>query len=410
MKKQTDRKQLPCQCLDLVEAAHRQRVYPLMYCHMDLLDHLDADRLKRSIAFSSRIVPEILYAYDFKKACFVYLGHTAADAIRYTAGSFYFSSKIDLARRPQLQIFITPNGAGDRVTVAMSHLLSDGAGFLQYLYLLAAIYNGDPPDKKIQNLRDISCLLKNVRVPTPTERPRCRKHPSMPPLRSSKSGGLALCLITQIPADDLARIRRKAKQYGATLNDAFLTAYARTIARLQNQNAVVLPCPADLRRSCPGADALTVANMTGIYRGIAVKVPPACSFTAILQQVHTEVVLQRSRFRCFAGIKALNELFHKIPHSLLERAIKALYPLPPVSYTNLGSIDPARLSFKDCTIQDCFFTGAYRLPPDFQLTISTFKNRCTLNCTLIGSIEDKERGQFILEQVKYELLKWIAPA
>ena len=31
-----------------------------------------------------------------------------------------------------------------------------------------------------------------------------------------------------------------------------------------------------------------------------------------------------------------------------------------------------------------FVTGTYRLPPDFQLSISTFRNICKLTCTLVG--------------------------
>lgn len=72
-----------CECLDFVEASHRHRVYPLMYCHMDILGHLDIDRMKQSVMLSSEVVPEILYAYDFKKSRFVSLGYTADDVIKY---------------------------------------------------------------------------------------------------------------------------------------------------------------------------------------------------------------------------------------------------------------------------------------------------------------------------------------
>jgi len=58
MEKKTSR--TPCECLDFVEAAHRHRVYPLMYCHMEILGHLNAECLKQAVLLSSKIVPEVL--------------------------------------------------------------------------------------------------------------------------------------------------------------------------------------------------------------------------------------------------------------------------------------------------------------------------------------------------------------
>lgn len=55
-----------CESLDLVEVSHRNRIYPLMYCHMEIAGNLDIGRLKKAVQESSKYVPEILYAYDFK--------------------------------------------------------------------------------------------------------------------------------------------------------------------------------------------------------------------------------------------------------------------------------------------------------------------------------------------------------
>lgn len=405
--KKRDNGMIRCQCLDFVEATHRHRVYPLMYCHLELLGHLDADRLKQSVALSSQVVPEILCAYDFKRSGFVHAGYTADDVVKYVAKRPVSLLRQDLSCHPQLQILITPKEDRDFIIVIMSHILADGQGFLQYLYLLAALYNGQKPDKDMKNLRDVSPLSENIRVLAPTEQTRHHRSVCMSPLRSGKTGGQLFCLTSQISADSMTLLRQKASSTGATLNHVFLTAYARVIARLQNITTVVLPCPADLRRFHPEQNALTVANMTGIYRKVAIEIPSGCPFTTSLQQVQIEMELQKSRHRCFEGINTLSRVFHHAAPPLLEQVIKATYRLPSVSYTNWGSIQHKKLCFKGCTIQNCFLTGTYRLPPDFQLTVSTFNNQCTLNCTLIGSPDDRKKGQSILEQVKCEILKWI---
>lgn len=406
MEKQANR--IPCESLDFVEASHRHRVYPLMYCHMEIIGHLDIERLKQSVSLSSEIVPEILCAYDFKKNCFVDFGYTADDVVRYATENMTSALQQDLDSHPQFQIFIIPQKDCELVIAVMSHILADGEGFLQYLYLLAELYNGKQQNKNIENHRDISPLLKNIHVLAPTEQVKRHKHLSISPLRPVETGNQFLCLTSQISSRDVELIHQKARKSGVTMNDVFMNAYARVIAKLQNINTVVLPCPADLRRFYPELDALTIANMTGIYRRITVEIPLGCSFGMTLQQVHIELALQKSRYHCFVGIKALDKVFRKVPHHLVGRVIKAAYRLAPVSYTNFGIISHEKLCFANCTIQNCFLTGTYRHPPDFQLTISTFKNRCTLNCTLIGSVDSERTGQHILELVKQEIFNWIA--
>jgi len=186
----------------------------------------------------------------------------------------------------------------------------------------------------------------------------------------------------------------------------FITAYARVISRLHEIQTVVIPCPADLRKFSSMQGKITVANMTGIYRKIVVEIKPQHSFSQTLSQVHIEMELQKSRFRCLVGIRPLDYTFHKIPRFILALGIKWFYHLLPVSYTNFGKIDHTKLFFNNCKITSCYTTGTYRFPPDFQISISTFQNVCTLNCTLTGQDTDKMTGQHILDEVKNEIIDW----
>lgn len=405
-------KSTACQCLDFVEAAFRHRVYPLIYCHMDFSGRLDPARLKQAVARSAQIVPEILFVYDFRKGRFVASGYTADDIILLrTAASAVPPLGPDLSKRPQLQIILTPERNQEHAVFVMSHILADGKGFLQYLYLLAYLYNGGRLNQIQKNKRSIAPLLKNIHILSPTEQTR-RNHPlSLPPLRSSRKGSSRFCLTAQIPPESMALLHQKAKQSGVTMNDIFMTAYARVIARLQHTEAVVLPCPSDLRRFFPQAQdkaaGFTIANMTGIYRNIAIELKENVTFDSALQQVHIELALQKSRYRCFSGIRLLHRAFRRIPAPLMRQIIRAAYRAAPVSYSNIGTIDETKLYFQDCPVLTCFITGTYRLPPDFQLTVSTFRSACTLNCTLLGPSDSRQRGQLILDQVKQELLAWI---
>lgn len=388
-------------CMDFIEAVHRRRVYPLMYCYAELSGRLDVDILKQAVSASSQFVPEILCAYDYQHNRFIDKGFTTKDVVQTAEPTL---PQWELDKAPQLKIAVCQKQHTASIVFGMSHILADGKGFLQYLYLLAALYNGE--NLEVHNKREIASVLKGIHVGRQTMRIRYGKAPATQPLRSQSQCKNFFCLCSSISENDFTAIRTKAKYSHATLNDVFMAAYARVIARRQSVRQVAISCPADLRRFHPMSDTLTVANMTGIYREIPVDVSPDDRFSRTLSQISIEMNLQKSRRRCFSGIPLLNWAYPKFPRWVVAQAIKKTYHIMPISYTNIGVIDHRKLSFNGCQMTDCFVTGTYRLPPDFQLSISTFRDTCTLNCVLIGEPFEENSAQEILEQVRQELLSW----
>ncbi|MDO4169965.1 MAG: hypothetical protein Q4D45_08695 [Lachnospiraceae bacterium] len=396
-----------CECLDFVEMAHQDRVYPVMYCHMEIEGQFDIEKLKNAVHISSKYVPEILYAYDFKYNRFINRDFTLENVIQMDEIRFEDNPVWDLSSQPQIKIIIR-HGEKTRVIICMSHILSDGAGFLQYMYLLSSLYNDDCERRYRKNKRSISWLLKGIHVQKKTEQMKYGKGITIKPLRVNCEGNNYYLIKSTISSEDLKKLHRKARRCHVTLNDVFMTAYARVIANMQHKNQVKIPCPADLRRFQKMDDKnLTVANMTGMYRDVVINCEPRYGFTETLSQVHLEMHLQKLRHRCFEGIQILDSSYHMIPNFILEKMIKAMYRLPLVSYTNIGVIEHEKLFFQKCDVKECIITGSYRQSPDFQLTISSFRDTCTLNCTLIGNGETKKTAEKILKQITKELLEWI---
>lgn len=391
------------QCLDFIETAHRDRVYPLIYCHIELGGLLDIAHLIEAVRLSSRYVPEILFSYDFKQGKFIEHGLTADDIVIVERHGLGRGWRWDLDTGPQLKIGITQESGKSSVLIGMSHILSDGAGFLQYLYLLTALYNGDPVPYALKNVREIAPILNTAGAATQQE--RNGKKANTQRLALGGCGEIYQCLTVTLDVDTMETIQTKAKQTGATLNDVFLAAYARIVAKEWNTDRVLLPCPADLRRFCPVSDTLTIANMTGRYE-IAVELQTRYSFAELLQQVQIEMTLQKGRRRCFSGISFLQGISTKVPVRLLEYLCKQFYHILPLSYTNFGVVDAERFRFQDCLIKNCFLTGTYRVSPDFQMSVSTFRGVCTLSSPMIGSAERISKGQNILERIKIELTNW----
>lgn len=393
------------ECMDIVEASRQKELYPLIFCHLQMKGLLDIEKLKEAVGRSGRIIPEIFYIYDFEQGIFIDKGF-CADHVILEQQAFPQEWKWDLSEDTQLKIIIYSQRTGTHIVIGISHILCDGKGFLQYLYLLADLYNGKEVSESIKNQRAVSPYLKNIKVGRITDQTKANRKYFMNTIKVSGKGATPYCLWECIGDDDLKKLKDKASIYHATLNDVFMTAYACVLSRIQNTETVNIPCPADLRSFIDNNGDMTIGNLTGIYRTISIEVRKDRSFVEILQQVHIEIELQKSRYRCFEGIRELNTIYKILPVPYVSLLCRMTYHLKHISYTNLGIIDRERLQFSNCEIKACFVTGSYRKMPDFQLSISTINSVCTLNCTVLGNDEWKEKCEGILRDIKKELLIW----
>lgn len=397
-----------CECMDLIEIAHKDRIYPMMFCKMQIEGQLDIQRLKAAVQKTACYVPEILMSFDFKRYQFVDRNLTADDIVIVNKCDFDHYRNWDLSQDAQLKIAVLQNKREENVVVGMSHILTDGSGFLQYLYLLCAVYNGAVLQEDIANCRAMESVFEYI--PFRISHIRTADKIKMPPLCGANKGNESHCICSCIYAAEFSAVQKKARQRNVTLNDVFMTAYARVISQQQDREVLTIPCPADLRKTNLSKRALTVANMTGMYQKVSIRVKRSASFDDILLRLHKEMQRQKRKLRCFRGIKILNFVFHKIPSKLLISIIRKQYRINPVSYSNMGKIDDEKLYFDGCSVENCYLTGTYRQAPDFQLSVSTFRKSCTLNCALIGNERRNAEGKYILSEIKRELLNWAQTA
>lgn len=134
--------------MDIVEAAHSKRVSSFLYCRMEIVGKIEPERLKKAVRQSCKFVPEIIYTFDFRYCEFVDKGLTMDGVVMVENGGRKSKKQRspcqeiwDLSSGPQFRIFIQEKEQGSKIVFAMSHILSDGKGFLQYLYLLIRLYH-----------------------------------------------------------------------------------------------------------------------------------------------------------------------------------------------------------------------------------------------------------------------------
>ncbi|WP_124067164.1 VTT domain-containing protein [Clostridium sp. E02] len=395
------------QCMDFIQTINIEKLQPFVFCHLHFDRRIDIERLKYAVQQTLSTVPQILCSYDLKKGKWVDRGHTIEDLFVDNNSDFGDDWCWNLLTETQLKIHVCHKEIHDILTIGISHILCDGAGFTQYLYLLANYYNNNDSQKDILNQRDLKPILEKINIKTSL----CKviSYGEVKELPFDKSGNIPYCLIKTIEKQEFLAIQRKTKALNCTVNDLLLTAYARTIVKFLKTESITLNCPINLRRFGKRElqeEALTIANMTGIYK-LHIIIKPSECFETTLLKIHSQMEQLKFNNSCFNGIPLLHFLYNKVPIFILNIFGKKLYKIFPISFTNFGVIDCNKLVFDGTKLNKCFLTGTYRISPDFQVSVSTYQNTCTLNCNLIGSEYRKKMGLDLLEKIKIEIIQWL---
>lgn len=293
-------------------------------------------------------------------------------------------------------------------------MICDGAAFKEYLYLLAGVYSamesgsdgrsvvdGYPARRDFAQVSDNIGLMRKLGIvlagaSAPSENPAMRL-----PLRSdAKDVRLARVVIGPV---DFARIRTYAKSHKVTVNDLLLTAYARTLRNRTGCSDIVLPCPVDLRRYGKAGQRFGFCNLTSNYF-CHHEMRRDESFDETLAAVAAQMKAQKKSDACLKGPLLLHALARVVSRRRLGDAFFKAAGVPTVSFTNVGIIDEDRLAFGTIRPESAFFATALKRPPSFQLSVSTFRDACTMTSSLYANGDDFKRVEFLLEEVKGELV------
>ena len=203
-----------------------------------------------------------------------------------------------------------------------------------------------------------------------------------------------------IPKEVMGNVHAAAKKQGATLNDVFLTAYARAICKMLKINKVNIPCTVDLRKYAK--DKTGIANLTGTYN-LNVKLKPGEVFGDTLSKVSANMQKQKKTCNDIVGPMLLVSKYEK---SSLEKFLK-LYGNMDTSaftdYTNLGILDDKRLIFDGVTVKNAVGYSVLSKSPCFQLAVSSFKGETTFSCLFQCSETAQKEAERLVEYVVSEL-------
>ncbi len=393
---------------------------PRIRCYVRFHGHISETSLKKAVQLSVGAIPELNCRFDEKRHCWEKRSFTAEDMVHliYVSGKdeisqfSYLLTAIDHTCEPQIKILLLRDEKHDTLCIIINHMVSDGAGFKQYLYLLCDLYSKCERDVKFSKSpeplgrRNLNQLLKNLSFEEKLAILLSKSNFGKPdpaitlPLTGDSSHPI-LCR-TWIEKEQFDIVRHLASNYHVSINDIILTAYIRVLHQITGCKKITVPCPVDLRKYKKQGQQCGICNLTGNY-WCDEEIERGETFAETLPKVSGQMSFQKQSNACLKGPMLFHMLFHILPFPAVQKSFLRISPVPVTSYTNLGILENDRLCFGGHVIEDAFISTAVKKVPYFQLSVSTYQGRCTLTSSLYGSEEDREFISGILNQIVQEI-------
>jgi NRPS condensation-like uncharacterized protein len=315
--------------------------------------------------------------------------------------------KINTFEGPQFRILVVRNDKADVLCVIINHMLCDGEGFKEVLYLLSSIYSHleNNPAYSLGS-RSVQQVIRTFGWRDKTkiifQRYGLSRHNNSIKFEIEGDRNAPFIVTRTIPRDRFHTIKAYAKQYGTTVNDVLLAAYIRSLHKTLDGQTAAIQCVVDIRKYLPAKKAEGFCNLTS---NLVCDIGPVIGeeFHDTLMKVKKTMDTEKQALSCLNLIIRLEVLFRTMPYKTAKRLVLKYYHNPPLAMSNLGIIDQKRLSFEGVHITEAFMTGSIKYSPFFQLALSTFNDQITFSVGFHGTLADKGKIQEFLTELDNEL-------
>lgn len=270
---------------------------------------------------------------------------------------------IDVTRERPIRIVSLARGRGSRLILSVTHVAVDGGGVAAVGHVFGSHLYGVPPSAPADTRRDVATALERLRwyhlpvfardlakaivqpLRTLAAARRERHYPAGPARDASWR-------YVVISAADLARIKSRCRENGATVNDALIAALARIGAARSTRGPLAVMYTMDLRRYA-ASPRLTAANTSSILTAIV----PRESVGDLATTAGAVAAITAEHRRGLAGpafIALPLALGAGSPHAVARTITRAIHPVIvdlPLSrgllVTNVGRLDDGLAPFGD---------------------------------------------------------------
>ncbi len=382
---------------------------------------LDPEILKKAVIASIEAIPILGARYvdgarprwtsldpvDYERAVFVAPTEAEFEA--------FVVSKVDEGLGPQIRVCALDS---DPYAVAfkMNHMICDAAGFKQYLDILSRIYskltmqvtyrpltiNGDRSFNGVLEQFATSVKLRSLFTQGKDSRWTGRRRFPLSADREARP----FIAAHKLDRTKVTAIKRFCRAKGATLNDAVLTALYRVLFRrlaLKSGEELQIPVMVDMRRYLDRtAEFESLTNLTSMV-STQLEYRPDDRFEDTLGRARAAMLAKKGANIGLNGFVKLNLVYRTLGDRIANRLLRSRLKNPLICMTNVGVLDPARMSFGDLRPKDAYLCGSIKYRPYFQLAVSSYDGELTLTVNQYGSAGDRERISAFLSDIAEEL-------
>ncbi len=327
----------------------------------------------------------------------------------------FITGKTDECTGAQLMVKNIRAMGRDTLCIVMNHMICDGAGFKQYIYLLGEIYtklqdgtyeefryySGSRSERQIYRHFSLFEKLKVSLLPNESTKnrntvrfPLCDEHTGQRPVISTH----------KLSRERFERLKAYGKNYSVTINDIVLAAYFRALNQMLDHEqceVLTIPCMVDLRRYLPDRKAEGICNLTSMI-ACHIGATEGESFRETVSKVSEAMSRRKNGYPGLNGLSLL-KLAYKLPFAFSQRILKKHYANPMIGLTNIGILDSNRLVFGSVPVRDAYVAASVKYTPYFQMGLTTYKDSITFTVSQYCTESDRETIQRFFSLLDQEL-------
>jgi NRPS condensation-like uncharacterized protein len=393
-----------------------------VHCEIGLGSPINESALRRAVELSFETIPILATKFVMNGGRPVWESLRRSDLVRAfvaTENEAVFESartyRILEDLGPQVR-FCLLRGSRNGLAVTMNHMIADGAGFKEYLYMVCGTYSRLLAEPRLaalsalggdrglsEVLRGFGPLAKVAALFGAGGDNNIRGNFAFP----LEDGGVPkpFIAIRTVDREKVALLRKHCGERGSTLNDAALAAFYRVLARHLGAPALKsldIPIMIDMRRYLRQKEFLSLRNLTStsITR---IRQSPGESFEETLLNAKAEMDALKRRGIGLGGFVKLSLMFSLLGEREAFRRLGHGLRNPLICMTNIGELDSKRLAFEGTRVESAYICGSIKHKPHFQLALSGFDGTLTLSSNLYGSEKDLKKIEAFLGEIEEEL-------
>lgn len=326
----------------------------------------------------------------------------------------FFFQQIKAATSPQIKVCLLSTNPG-ALSIIMNHMVTDGAGFKECLYLLADIYtnlvnNTDYiPNFIIDGDRSLNPILSKITTYTKVKellsnsKDNNQKSNYKFPMSISENCS-PFVLVHNIGPDSFFRMKNYCKKYKVTVNDLLLTGFFRALSKILNIDGEMLSIPImiDMRRHLENTKTDSITNLTSTAT-VRICINQKEDFSETLSKISSVMKEKKAGYLGMNTFIKLDTVLRLVGYKFGLEIIDDSLNNPYIAISNIGVLDSTKLIFINAPVSNAFICGSIKNRPYFQLAVTTYNNNISLCVNLCGNQEDKENVLNFFEIMDHEL-------